>query len=873
MSVPRATMRLQFHRGFTFDDAVAVIPYLGQLGISHLYASPILKARPGSQHGYDVIDAHEVNPELGGEDAFRRLVRSLRAAGLGIIVDIVPNHMAIVGAHNDWWFDVLKNGRQSRFAHYFDIDWASDTENLRDRVLVPILGRPLREALRRGEIALAKGENVQTGEGVSVKYFDHVLPLSRPSVDEVVGRGLDAYHPRTAQGRDRLADLLERQHYRLASWRVANDEVNWRRFFDINELAALHVEDEDVFEAVHEKHFYLYREGLIDGFRIDHVDGLTNPAGYCQRLRARLADLASQRSGSPFDAASYVVVEKVLGRDEVLPVGWQCNGTTGYDFMDQISAVLHDPAGEAPLSHHWHQTSGRPEKFSCEEYLARREILDRSFSAQLEGLVSAVYRLSVGGEALDDVSRPSIRRALVEILVAMRVYRTYDQDDASRARLSAAVAQAQRTCLRMDRAVIATVGEWLDANVRDASPAQIDAIRRFRQLSAPLAAKSVEDTAFYRYGPLLSRVDVGLDPARFAISVADFHRASILREKTFPNSLLATATHDHKRGEDVRARLAVLSEIPQEWTSKLRGWMDGSGSLAGADTVSPGDIALLFQMIVGAWPPHLELEDARACQLYGERLSQWQVKALREAKLTTDWTDPNEKYEKAAHDLLIAVFTHRGLLADIATFARRIAAPGAVNGLVQTVVKATSPGVPDFYQGTEFWDLSLVDPDNRRPVDFASRSAALGHSHDIKTLLQNWRNGRIKQAVIARCLAARRAHEHLFASGEYVPLVPRGPGADHLIAYARRTERDLAVIAAVRRPARLIGNSDTIGIAAQAWTGTHLEFPTGFRTAGAYNALTGAAFQEGPLQLDRLLDGLPVAVAVISQNATSGREA
>jgi (1->4)-alpha-D-glucan 1-alpha-D-glucosylmutase len=864
MSAPRATMRVQFHRGFNFDDARAIIPYLEQLGISHVYASPILKARPGSQHGYDVIDPHEVNPELGGEEAFRRLVWSLRAAGLGIIVDIVPNHMAVVGAHNRWWFDMLKHGRQSRFAHYFDIDWATDNESLRDKVLVPILGHPLGEALDNGEIELIAGDCALTGENVLVNYFDHVLPLSPTSLDEVMARGLDAYLPRAADGRDRLAALLERQHYRLACWRVANDEVNWRRFFDINELAALRVEDEDVFEAVHEKSFALFDEGLIDGFRVDHIDGLSDPAGYCRRLRARLVQLASRRQNDADRTAPYVVVEKILGRDEMLPAEWQCDGTTGYDFMDQISAVLHKPAGESPLVHQWQQMSGRSAKFSFEEERARREILDRSFSAQLEGLVSALHRFSSDVHALEDVSRPSLRRAAIEILVAVRIYRTYDGDEASRARLMEAVARAQRTCLRMDRDVVAKVGEWLGANICDAPPGQIDAIRRFRQLSAPLAAKAVEDTAFYRYGPLLSRIDVGFDPGRFAIDVADFHRASMRRGKMHPSSLLATATHDHKRGEDVRARLAVLSEIPQEWTPKLLGWIEQSSEFPSADTVSPGDIAILFQTIAGAWPPGLMAEDREACLAYAERLSQWQRKALREAKLATDWTDPNERYETAAHDLLNAVFAQSTLLTEIAAFANRISAPGAVNGLVQTVIKATSPGIPDFYQGTEFWDLSLVDPDNRRPVDFDFRSTALSNPEGPKALARTWYDGRIKQAVIARCLAARRAHARLFASGEYIPLIPRGPAADHVVAYARRTERQMAVIAGVRHPAGLLETPTTITIPAQIWTGTSLELPLGAPLAAAFNVLTGIILDDGPIELHRLFDGLPIAFAISS---------
>jgi (1->4)-alpha-D-glucan 1-alpha-D-glucosylmutase len=864
MSAPRATMRLQFHRGFTFDDAQAIVPYLEKLGISHVYASPILEARPGSQHGYDVVNPHEVNPELGGEDAFRRLVTSLRVSGLGIIVDIVPNHMAIVGAHNRWWFDVLKHGRQSRFAHYFDIDWSTDNETLRDKVLVPVLGRPLGEALTNGEIELAASNCSQTGESVLVKYFDHFLPLSPTSADEVIKRGLDAYLPHADDGRDRLAAILKGQHYRLASWRVANDEVNWRRFFDINELAALRVEDEDVFDAVHEKSFALFGEGLIDGFRVDHVDGLTDPAGYCRRLRARLVELASRWQHGADCTAPYVVVEKILGRDEALPAEWQCDGTTGYDFMDQIAAVLHDPAGESLLARQWERTSGRGAEFSTEEEMARREILDRSFSAQLEGLVSALDRFSCDVHALDDMSRPSLRRATIEILVATRIYRTYDGDEASRARLMEAVARARCTCLRMDRDVVVKVGEWLGANICDAPPGQIDAIRRFRQLSAPLAAKAVEDTAFYRYGPLLSRIDVGFDPRRFAIDVADFHRASTRRGKMHPSSLLATATHDHKRGEDVRARLAVLSEIPQEWASKLLGWIKQSSEFPGGGTVSPGDIAILFQTIVGAWPPEQMVGDQEACLAYAERLSQWQRKALREAKLATDWTDPDETYETAARDLLNAVFAQPTLLAEIAAFASRISAPGAVNGLVQTVIKATSPGVPDFYQGTEFWDLSLVDPDNRRPVDFDVRSTALANPQGPKALARTWHDGRIKQAVIARCLAARRANALLFASGEYIPLIARGPVADHVVAYARRTERQMAVIAGVRHPAGLLKTPTTITIPAQIWSGTSLELPLGAPLAAAFNVLTGTILDDGPMELHRLFDGLPIAFAISS---------
>ncbi len=863
MRMPRATMRLQFHRDFTFEDALPIIPYLVALGISHVYSSPILTARPGSQHGYDVVDPTEVNPDLGGEVAFRRLAAALHDAGLGLIVDIVPNHMA-VGTQNRWWHDVLMHGPQSHYARYFDIDWKPEDPTLHGKVLVPLLGRSLGAALRDGELTLSR-ETETDGEGPHcIKYFDHILPLAPETAPTASASELDRIDPRSAEGQSRLRALLERQNYRLAWWRVANDEINWRRFFDINELAALRVEEEEVFAAVHGKSLALFADGLIDGFRVDHVDGLTDPKAYCLMLRGHLDGRSAQSRSAPGAERAYIVVEKILGAGERLPADWDCDGTTGYDFMEEISAVLHDPIGAAPLGRLWENVSGRPEHFFSEEQTARREMLDRSFSAQLRGLVFALHRFARDQFPLCDISRPAIRRSVIEILVGMRIYRTYDAHEESQAELAAAVRRAQQTCLRVDRDVVRRVGDWLGSGGSiGPTPRRVEAIRRFRQLSAPLAAKAVEDTAFYRYGALLSRVDVGFRPDRLAMSITDFHHASKLRADLYPHSLLATATHDHKRGEDVRARLAVLSEIPDEWTAVLSRWMAQSAEYRGNGraTVSSADAAILFQMMVGAWPTDLSAGDRAGCDGFARRLAEWQTKALREAKLATEWADPDEAYELAAHDFLLRMFADpsSALLADIAAFADRIAAPGAVNGLTQALLKITSPGIPDFYQGTDFWDFSLVDPDNRRPVDFAARAIALASGVDIGTLAHGWRDGRIKQAVIAGSLALRRAHPRLFSDGTYTPLTVNGPASDHVIAFARRHQSQIAVTVAVRHPTRLLDRNDSLTIPAAAWAGTHLLLPFAPETP-VRNELTGGLLEPSAMVLESVLDGLPVAL-------------
>lgn len=873
MSAPRATMRLQFHKGFTFDDAITLVPYLANLGISHLYASPIMTARAGSLHGYDVIDPTRINPELGGETGFRRLAMALGSAGLGIILDIVPNHMAI-GKDNGWWMDVLQNGRKSAYAHYFDIDWDVQDPTLKNKILLPVLGRPYGEALRDGEISLAFDAQQDRYEA---RYFEHVFPIHPESRGEIESAGLAAFDARTFFGRARLQALLEQQHYRLAWWRSANDAINWRRFFDINELAAVCVEHDDVFDATHAKIFDLFAEGLIDGVRIDHVDGLTDPKAYCRRLRARFESREEgPRSGT---RRAYIIVEKILGSDEELPQDWACDGTTGYDFMDQLSRILHDPQGQEPLTQWWATLSGRPALFPAEEDASRREILDRSFAAQLEAAVDALEHLAQKDLMTRDLARPALRRALTEILVHMRVYRTYVSTDASspqeqsedRKRLNAAVAGGLTTCLRQDRAIIEQLASWFGGGAKAAGDIHLhrEAIRRFQQLSAPLAAKAVEDTAFYRYGPLLSRNDVGFDPGIFADGIVAFHRRCANRVVHFPHAMLASATHDHKRGEDVRARLAVLSEMAEDWARQQSVWLTEAdvlfANLDGWRAPSFSDAAIALQMLVGAWPLDLRPNDKQRLQAFADRMAAWQRKALREAKLASDWIVPNEAYEAAAETFLRGFFAG-DWPAKIAAFVDRIAPAGAVNGLTQTILKLTAPGVPDIYQGTEFWDQSLVDPDNRRTVDFSARIKSLAARKSVTTLAANWRSGEIKQALIREVLALRRTHTELFAEGVYIPLEAEGRAAHHLVAFARVHKDKALIVATSRLPLRWLRSG--IGIPVSAWADTHVRLPAALSGRSWRHVLANRsiALEGDHVPIAQWLDGFPVGLFLQTPN-------
>ncbi|KQU49732.1 malto-oligosyltrehalose synthase [Sphingomonas sp. Leaf339] len=761
---PRATYRLQLHKDFTFADAVKIVPYLDQLGISHAYLSPITTATKGSTHGYDVIDPTAINPELGGEEGYRALVSALREHGMGVVIDIVPNHMGVAGGENAWWNDVLVHGQASEFADVFDIDWSRP-------VVLPVLGDPLPKALADDAIAIEGNEVVAYGE--------HRFPL-RP--DD---------HGSTATG-DELEALLERQHYRLAWWRTADDELNWRRFFTVNDLAGVRVGQESVFERTHALYFRLWREGLIDGVRIDHVDGLTDPAGYCRRLRTRFDEMPRD------DARAIIWIEKILGAGEPLATDWGVDGTSGYDFMEEVAALLHDPAGEAPLATAWADLSGRSATFEPEELQARQDELAWQFEGQLKGCVRAFATLAESDP--NNVLTPAmLRRAIERLLWVFPVYRTYGLGDTAPASDAAIREQARERVAPLippgEDFVVDAVLAWLAGEGPGDTALAADAVRRFQQLSAPVAAKGVEDTAFYRYGRLLSRNDVGFDADRFARTIEEFHDAMAIRAKAWPLALLATATHDHKRGEDVRARLAVLSEMPDRWLAHVACWNElAAAPLEGVD---PADAYMLYQTLYGAWPDGLAVDDADGLAAFAERVNGWQEKALREGKLRSSWEAPQEEYEsrcKALTDTLLDPTQSVAFLADLADLRAATAQPAMAGILAQTALRLTVPGVPDTYQGTEFLDLSLVDPDNRRPVDYTARTDELAGERSPKL------------ALIADLLTLRRDHPALFTHGDYTPVAATGTRAAHVLVFTRRAEGKRLFVAVGLHLAELAGD-------------------------------------------------------------------
>jgi (1->4)-alpha-D-glucan 1-alpha-D-glucosylmutase len=839
--IPRATYRLQFHRDFTFADAVPLAPYLARLGISHVYSSPIGTARTGSTHGYDQVDPTVINPELGGEDGFRALAAALRVEGIGVILDIVPNHMAVGQADNRWWLDVLKNGPRSEHGELFDVDWRPSDPELRDTLLAPFLGTAYAEALEGGALQLKRDET--TGEIAVWAYDAHKFPLRPEDQAALSDADLTAYDGRDEAGRARLHELLERQSFRLAWWRTAGDEINWRRFFDITELAGVRVEREEVFELIHALPLRLYREGLIDGVRCDHVDGLADPAAYCRRLRAALEEAGAYRPADAAPGPAYLVVEKILAQGERLSPDWLTDGTTGYDYMNEAAALLHDPEGEATLSRLWTEISGRSHAFEEEERQARLETLRRSFSGQLEAAVRAFHRLARSDLHTRDLTAGALRRGLTVLLSVFPAYRTYGVGDSAPASdgplLARALERAAPFVAPGEGPVLERIAAWLQGEGPGELELRRPAVRRFQQLSAPVAAKAVEDTAFYRYGRLLSRDDVGSDPARLAASVGHMHEANAERARTFPHAMLTTATHDHKRGEDVRARLAVISAAPADWEAAVDRWQQLNATRAAG--IDPVDLYPLYQTLVGAWPLDLKADDKDGLAAFGERVAGWWTKALREAKLNSSWVDPDEAYETRCTDFLKAVLDPgqaSDVLAELAGYVDAIAPAGALNGLVQALLRSTAPGVPDLYQGCEFWDFSLVDPDNRRPVDYAARAAGLDAGLPTVDLLRDWRDGRIKQRVIAAALDLHRRWPEVFTSGGYTPLQVEGPAAERVIAFLRSSGDRAVLVAAPLCSAASVGPRDLqLDPAAFADTTIRLTGELAGRTAT--NVLTG----------------------------------
>lgn len=970
--VPRATYRLQFHKDFGFDDAIRVLPYLAKLGVSHVYCSPIQRARPGSMHGYDVVAHDEVNPELGGEEGFARFVAALKANGLGQLLDMVPNHMGVFGADNAWWMDVLENGPASLFAQHFDIDWQPLNVELTGKVLLPVLGVHYGEALDNGELVLRFED--ATGS-FAIGYYDHRFPLAPESYPALLERALarlgnlgnlgnaaaaaaarlasistafghlpprDTTDPKAQaervrdkellkarlarlagrypavaealvasvaelnlalpEARDALHRLIELQAYRLAHWRVAADEINYRRFFDINDLAAVRMERDEVFEATQSFALDLAAAGVVDGLRIDHPDGLYDPADYFRKLQegyARRAGLVlppNDAEGRPARPL-YVVAEKIAGAHEEVPESWHVHGTTGYRFANVANGVLVDTAAEAAVVHAWQRFTGDTEGFASMSRAGRREVMRNALSSELNVLSTELLRIARADRNTRDYTLNALRRALAEVGACMPVYRTYivERPSAQDTRfIDEAVDEAARQSGDADRSIFDFVRSALRGEAVASAPAVLgERVRRFavrfQQFSAPVAAKGVEDTAFYRYFPLSSLNEVGGEPDLFGIDVETFHALSADRALRWPHTMLATSTHDNKRSEDVRNRIDVLSEMPDEWMQALARWHGlcrGAHKRAeGGEALSRADEYLLYQTLLGALP--LGGLDTATAPGFSDRIWQYMQKAAREAKLRTRWSHPDAGYEAALEGFvraLLADSKEGGCLADLQRLADRLAWFGAWNSLTLTLLKYGSPGVPDLYQGSELIELSLVDPDNRRPVDYALRQQQLDALHamadqdglaaHVGALATSPHDGRAKLWLIWRLLSLRRAQPLLFREGSYEPLAVEGPMARHVVAFARRHGEQVLVILAARLFVGLAGRgADDPAVPAlpeaAAWNGTTVRLPAGLGVAALDDLLAGetVAAEAGTVRLADAFRHMPWAALVVGTSA------
>ncbi|WP_432725290.1 malto-oligosyltrehalose synthase [Variovorax sp. W6] len=947
--IPRATYRLQFHKGFGFEDAIRVLPYLAKLGVSHVYCSPIQRARPGSMHGYDVVAHAEINPELGGAEGFARFVDALKANGLGQLLDMVPNHMGVFGADNAWWMDVLENGPASLFAQHFDIDWQPLNAELAGKVLLPVLGGHYGEALDGGELVLCFEE---TAGSFAIRYFEHRFPLapesypamleralvrlgeadasgrlasistafgrlpgrgvasvreqaervrdkellkarlaelarSQAAVAHAIGAAVAEFNLASAEARDALHGLIEAQAYRLAHWRVAADEINYRRFFDINDLAGVRMERDEVFEATQSFALDLAASGVVDGLRIDHPDGLYDPADYFRKLQegyARRAGLvlpthdAQGRPARPL----YVVAEKIAAAHEEVPDSWHVHGTTGYRFANVANGVLVDTAGRNRVLHAWRRFTGETQDFAsiCRE--GRREVMRNALSSELNVLSGELLRIARADRGTRDYTLNALRRALAGVCACMTVYRTYivDGPSAQDGRfIDEAVAEAARRSGEADLSVFDFVRSALRGEAAaGASSALAERVRRFamrfQQFSAPVAAKGVEDTAFYRYFPLSSLNEVGGEPDLFGIEVEQFHALSADRALRWPHTMLATSTHDNKRSEDVRNRIDVLSEMPDEWMRALARWhgkcRGTRAQLPGGEAPSRADEYLLYQTLLGTLPPGgLGVDELPA---YTERICQYMRKAAREAKVHTRWTQPDEDYESAVEHFVREILApaedgeEGACLGDIRQLSDRLATIGAWNSLTLTLLKYGSPGVPDLYQGSELVALSLVDPDNRRPVDYVLRQRLLDELHAMAgegdvaaraaAMAASPHDGRAKLWFIWRLLSLRREQPLLFRDGSYEPLVVEGPLSRHVVAFARR-HGDQTVLVVAGRLFAAISRHDADAATAPMlpepakWADTTIRLPTGL-AAGTFRNLLAREVVSTAGDADRL---------------------
>jgi len=918
--VPRATYRIQFNKDFRFEDAANLAPYLSELGISHVYASPYLKARPNSTHGYDITDHNSLNPELGNEAAFLRMIGAFEAHGLKHILDYVPNHMGVGGADNPLWLDVLEWGTNSVYANWFDIDWESHAEYLRGRVLVPFLADQYGAELAAGKLRL-KFDGA-TGEFAVWAYDVHKLPVSPRCYPHVLGNEdaelktladefsvLPEHNPQVSQratelkqqlaqlvreradvrsaletslqrfhGRvDDLAswslldELIDRQHWRPAHHRAAADDVNYRRFFNISDLVGIRVELPEVFEYTHRLVLDLLRKGLVDGLRIDHIDGLFDPKAYLQRLR--------ESACSSF----YLLVEKILARHETLRAEWPVDGTTGYEFASQVTELLTDASAEHAFNETYRTFTGETEPFADIVHHGKTGIMENEMASRLLTLATRAARVARQNPASADFTQNLFYRALKEIVACFPVYRTYVDDtetaETDRRYIRWAISHARKREPQLDASVFAFLEKLLTCDLAQGSQSGyclhsvVELAMQTQQYSGPVMAKGYEDTALFRYNRFAASNEVGGSPEQFGSSVAAFHKENAHRAQHWPHTLLATSTHDTKHSEDARARLAALSLLPEEWSTRVVGWSKilraRRGDVEFTAPPSRNDEYLLFQNLVATWPAELTgppLLQQAAVDAYAERLITATVKSVREARVHSNWTAPDEAYENAIAEFIrdtLNLERSEALFASFLPFQERIAVLGVRNSLAQTVLKLTSPGVPDVYQGCELWDLSMVDPDNRRPVDYSMRRRLLeeikaksqsSRCQVTRELLQHWQDGGIKLFVTSALLGYRKSNAGLFEKGTYEPLAAEGFAADTLCAF-RRHQGSSELLTIVSTDARL---------EAASFHAAKLPIPEKMRSSAWCDLFAGRVIglEDGCLPLREAFLELPVAVLI-----------
>jgi len=889
---PTATYRLQFRDGMTLQGAARLASYFAALGISHLYASPIFTAVPGSTHGYDVVNFGEIDPVIGGRQGFDTLAAALREHGLGLILDFVPNHMG-ASPFNPWWRDVLEWGQESDYREHFDIDWTAP------KLIVPALGEPYGETLRQGLFGLALDDR---DGGITLTYHDLRLPLTPPSYARILARieqepfpelarRLAAARPETAPpAKEELAvlardaafrpkldeaiaatvadqvalhDLHEAQVWRLSYWRAARERLTYRRFFEIADLVGMRVERPRVFDDVHALLKELIADGHVHGVRVDHIDGLADPRTYLDRLREAIV------GEEPF----YLLVEKILGPGEVLRPLWPVAGTTGYEFIEALAGLFVDPRNAPAMTEAYEAFLGRHVDYTTMVRETKRRILVRNLAGELEFLRDLAQAFAERDPSTRDYGADSLRRAIVEFAAALPVYRTYvnvaGPDDTDRAIIAAAADAVKASREVEDEGAIHFIARLLTLDLPDpeTQAAALVFAARFQQTTGPVMAKALEDTVFYRYNRLIALNEVGGDPNRAGAPVEAFHQAMQARLKLQPFGLSATATHDTKRGEDARARLYCISEMPKGWGTAVGAW---SGMLAkyrgeidGAAVPEPEIEWLFYQALAGAWPANVQVADAASLAALTSRMDAYMVKAVREAKLRTSWGVPARDYEEKVAHFVQAALSHQGFLKDFHRCCAPLFLAGAVNSLSQLAIRLAAPGVPDIYQGTEFLDLSLVDPDNRRPIDFEIRRDVLGEidAAPPEALLEDWRSGRAKMRLLKSGLAFRRGHPRLFGEGEYLPLEVTGSAADHLVAFARHHAGEWVFVAATRLPLGLLDGVEIPLVPPERWSDTHIIVPDAARDLSMQDVVFGGRIPAGrAIAVSKVLSRFPAAI-------------